>query len=131
LHFNDNNKFYSGILPGNINITSSSIHWNGKDWAMITLPLPANRQDRINLFAHELFHKVQPSLGLLLFNTENNHLGQKDGRIYLRFELKAIKKAIHSTTTTEMIMHLTNPLIFRKYRYLNYPKADQLKIYWN
>lgn len=118
------NKIYSGILPDNVNIANTSIHWNGKDWAMIMLPLPTNKQDRINLLAHELFHKTQPSLGFLLFNTENNHLDQKDGRIYLRLELEALKKAIHSTTITEMKKHLTNALTFRKYRYSIYPRTD-------
>lgn len=118
------NKIYSGVLPIKVNIANTSLHWSGKDWAMIMLPLPTNKQDRINLLAHELFHKAQPSLGFLLFNTENNHLDQKDGRIYLRLELNALKKAVRSSTIKEMNMHLTNALTFRKYRYSIYPKAD-------
>ena len=107
-----------------MNIANTSLHWSGKDWAMVMLPLPTKKQDRINLLAHELFHKAQPSLGFLLFNTENNHLDQKDGRIYLRLELNALKKAVRSSTIKEMNMHLTNALTFRKYRYSVYPKAD-------
>ena len=117
-------KIYLGELPGNVNIANTSLHWGGKDWAMVMLPLPTNKQDRINLLAHELFHKAQPSLGFILFNTENNHLDQKDGRIYLRLELEALKKAVTSTTTPELKTHLTNALIFRKYRYSIYPNAD-------
>ncbi|HEV8083661.1 MAG TPA: hypothetical protein VGP55_10685, partial [Chitinophagaceae bacterium] len=118
------NKIYSGELPNNVNIANTSLHWSGKDWAMIMLPLPTNKQDRINSLAHELFHKAQPSLGFSLFNIENNHLDQKNGRIYLRLELEAIKKAIYSTTITEMKKHLTNSLMFRKYRYSIYPNAE-------
>lgn len=117
-------KIYTGILPNEINIANTAINWNGRRWAMIMLPLPVNKQDRINLLAHELFHVSQPSLGFQLFNPENNHLDQKDGRIYLRLELEALKKTIQTTLEIERKTHLTNALTFRKYRYLLYPGAD-------
>lgn len=119
-----NGKIYSGILPGKINIANTAVNWNGRRWAMIMFPLPTNKQDRINLLAHELFHVSQPSLGFKLFNTENNHLDQKDGRIYLRLELEALKKALQTNNKTEQKTHLTNALAFRKYRYSLYPGAD-------
>lgn len=113
-------NIYTGILPNKINIANTSINWGGKRWAMIMLPLPQNKQDRINLLAHELFHSAQPSLGFTLNNPENNHLDQKDGRIYLRLELEALQKAIQSTSEKELQQHLANALIFRKYRYTLY-----------
>ena len=117
-------KIYSGVLPNETNIANTAINWNGRRWAMIMLPLPINKLDRINLLAHELFHVSQPSLGYKLFNTENNHLDQKNGRIYLRLELEALKKAVQTTNEIEQKTHLTNALIFRKYRYSLYPGAD-------
>lgn len=117
-------NLYSGILPDNINIANTSINWSGKRWAMIMLPLPQNKQERINLLAHELFHSAQPSLGFALNNTENNHLDQRDGRIYLRLELEALQKAIQSSSEKELLQHLTNALTFRKYRYRLYDGAN-------
>jgi hypothetical protein len=117
-------QVYSGILPNEINISNTGINWNGRRWAMIMLPLPAYKQDRLNLLAHELFHVSQPSLGFQLFNPENNHLDQKNGRIYLRLELEALKKAVQTTNPPERKTHLTNALAFRKYRYQLYPKSD-------
>ncbi|HMG13830.1 MAG TPA: hypothetical protein VK590_00215 [Saprospiraceae bacterium] len=117
-------EIYSGILPNEINIANTAVNWNGRGWAMIMLPLPVYKQDRLNLLGHELFHVSQPSLGFKLFNTENNHLDQKDGRIYLRLELEALKKAIQTNNGTQKKIHLTNALAFRKYRYLLYPGAD-------
>jgi hypothetical protein len=119
-----NGNIYSGTLPDNINIANTSINWSGKRWAMIMLPLPQNKQDRINLLAHELFHKAQPSLGFALYNTENNHLDQKGGRVYLRLELEALKKAIQSSSEKEKLQHLTNALIFRKYRNILFVGSD-------
>jgi len=117
-------KIYSGTLPKKINIANTSINWNGRQWAMVMLPLPVNKQARINLLAHELFHVYQPSFGFQLSNTDNNHLDQKDGRIYLRLELEALKKAILSASKHEQKEHLVHALAFRKYRYLLYPDAE-------
>jgi hypothetical protein len=117
-------QIYSGALLNNLNVANTSVHWSGKDWAMVMLPLPSDKQDRINLLAHELFHMAQPSLGFFLYNNENNHLDAKLGRIYLRLELEALIKAIQSPNITDMKNHLTNAFHFRKYRYLIYPGAD-------
>jgi len=117
-------EIYSGILANEINIANTAINWNGRRWAMIMLPLPINKQDRINLLAHELFHARQPELGFKLFNAENNHLDQKYGRIYLRLELEALKKSLQTANQIEQRTHLTNALTFRKYRYSLYLGAD-------
>ncbi|WP_317044725.1 hypothetical protein [Chryseobacterium sp. PMSZPI] len=116
----NNEGVYSGTLPVDINIANTAMNWSGKRWAMIMLPLPQNKENRIGLLAHESFHVIQPSLGFELNNTENNHLDQKEGRVYLRLELEALKKAIHSTLEKESKEHLTNALIFRKYRHSLY-----------
>lgn len=113
-------NIYTGTLPNHINIANTSINWGGKRWAMIMLPLPQNKEDRINLLAHELFHSAQPSLGFALNNPENNHLDQKDGRIYLRLELEALKRAVQTTSEKELKQHLANAVAFRKYRHALY-----------
>jgi hypothetical protein len=86
-------NIYSGVLPANKNIANAAVTVGGKDWAMVILPLPKDKHLRIGLLVHELFHLAQPSLGFPRMNSENNHLDQKDGRIYLRLELEALKKA--------------------------------------
>ncbi|WP_113651282.1 hypothetical protein [Pedobacter namyangjuensis] len=116
---------YMGVLPKQINIANTAISWSGKRWAMVMLPLPQNKYDRINLLAHELFHSVQPSLGFELSNIDNNHLDLEEGRIYLRLELEALKKAIQCSSKKELRQHLTNALTFRKYRYTFYEAASR------
>ncbi|QIY90111.1 hypothetical protein [Chryseobacterium gallinarum] len=117
-------NMYTGILPDKVNIANTSINWNGKRWAMVMLPLPAHKKDRINLLAHELFHSAQPSLGFTLNNPDNNHLDQMEGRTYLRLELEALKKAVLSSSEKEVRQHLINALVFRKYRYILYKGSD-------
>lgn len=115
---------FTSTLPDKVNISNTSIQWNGQHWAMIMLPLPKNKKDRINLMAHELFHRAQSSLGFKAHNPDNPHLDEKDARIYLRLELESLKKAISAPSKSAIKTHITNALAFRKYRYLLYPAAD-------
>lgn len=115
---------YIGTLHKNINIANTAIEWEGKRWAMIMLPLSDNVQNRINLLGHESFHRVQPTLGFKLNNTDNNHLDQKEGRVYLRLELEALKQAIQANSIKEINQHLTAALSFRKYRQNIYSEAS-------
>ncbi|RWU03858.1 hypothetical protein [Pedobacter chitinilyticus] len=118
---------YSGKLPENINIANTALSWSGKRWAMIMLPLSNHKYDRINLLAHELFHTLQPELGFQQYNKESNHLDQKDGRIYLRLELEALKKAILSKSEKARQIHLAKAILFRKYRNSLFPNSDTLE----
>lgn len=119
-------NIYSGKLPGNILIGNVSLDWGGRRWAMVlTLFLnPGNIKDRIDLFLHELFHRVQPSLGFTnLKELPNDHLDKRDGRIYLRLELEALKKALTARANKERHLYITHALQFRAFRYQLYPEA--------
>lgn len=116
----DGNNIYTGVLPEKINIANTAVNWSGKRWAMIMLPLSQDKNERLGLLAHESFHRIQPSLGFDLSNEENNHLDQKEGRVYLRLELEALKKAVKSVSQKELQKHLTNAFAFRKYRHSLY-----------
>ncbi|NDK55749.1 hypothetical protein [Pontibacter fetidus] len=115
---------FTGYLPPQVNVANTALHWGGKHWAMLLLPLPQDKHERINLLAHELFHKTQPSLGFALHNAANNHLDEKNGRIYLRLELEALKKALQASPDRERKQYLTHAFTFRKYRHQLYPDAD-------
>lgn len=116
-------EIYSGILPTKINTANTAINWSGKSWAMIMLPLPLNKQERLDLLSHELFHRSQPLLGFKMNNPANNHLDQKDGRIYLRLEIEALNQALVAKTKRIINRNLSNALYFRNLRYSIYPDA--------
>ena len=88
------------------------------------LPLSQNKNNRINLLTHELFHRAQKSLGFYPYNPDNIHLDKKDGRIYLRLELEALKKAVKASSENEMKENISDALAFRPFRYSQYPGAD-------
>jgi hypothetical protein len=117
-------RLYIGELPKSTNIANTALTWGGKRWAMIMLPLPNDKHDRLNLITHELFHRAQPQLNFDLNNADNNHLDRKDGRIYLRLELEALKSAILGGPGKTRQTHISNALTFRRARYQLYPKAD-------
>jgi hypothetical protein len=116
-------EIYKGILPYEINIANTAIEWNGNKWAMVILPLPEDKIHRISLLAHELFHVIQPELDFVIPGTDNGHLDTKNGRIYLRLELEALKSSVLAQTKKDKIEHLTNALIFRKYRNQLFPET--------
>lgn len=109
---------YRGTLPKEITISNTDIHWSATHWAMIKLPLPPLKQDRIDLITHELFHVAQPMLGFEFQREDNIHLDDKEGRIYLRLEMAALKEALLARRLAQAEEHLRNALIFRKYRQL-------------
>lgn len=111
---------FIGELPRSIPVSNTDITWSGTHWAMLLLPLPVNRYDRMDLIMHELFHRAQPSLGFKIRREDNNHLDQRDGRIYLRLELAALEAALYASRLNKSEEHIRNALIFRKYRYIIY-----------
>ena len=116
-------NFYVGKLPENINIANTAFDWNGKRWTMVALPLPEIKEERLNLLIHESFHRIQPAIGFESLNEiQNIHLDSKNGRIYLKLEFEALKKALSSN---EPEIHIKNALLFRQYRYQIFPDAKK------
>lgn len=117
-------KHFIGQLPYSLNIANTAMEWNGKRWTMILLPLPRNKSERLNLMCHELFHHAQIKLNLLTPHKDNKHLDERNGRVYLRLELEALKHAINAKTKLEMESHVRNALLFRQVRHQIYPGSS-------
>lgn len=115
-------NIFTGVLPMNISFANTAIDWNGKRWTMI-MEIPEDKNNRLDLLSHELFHYHQPKLGFDMANSENKHLDQKDGRIYLRLELKALLMAYNADNEKAQEYHLTNAFSFRDYRHELYCAA--------
>jgi len=119
-------EIYVGVLPKGINIANTAFDWNGKRWSMVMLPLPKDYNERLNLLIHELFHRIQPEIGFAnLITKQSNHLDDLNGRIFLKLELEALKKALMSDNDTVRQKHIRDALLFRHYRYELYPGAKE------
>jgi hypothetical protein len=85
---------YVGTLPKDLGIANTAMEWEGKRWTMVMWPLPANSQPRERLLAHELFHRIQPELGIPYSNPENGQLDSLEGRLWLQLEWRALAVAL-------------------------------------
>lgn len=121
-----NGEIYTGVLPNEINTANTAFNWNGKRWTMVILPLPTDYYERLNLLTHELFHRIQPDIGFEnLYQKSCNHLDKIDGRIYLKLELEALKKALTTKNGNQQKEHVKNALLFRAYRHQIFPDAKE------
>jgi hypothetical protein len=112
------------VLPDNQFIANTSFVWNGQEWSMVALPLPADRYSRAALLMHEVFHREQKPLGLSAIDAPNNHLDFRDGRTWLRLEYRALSAALRDTNTQSARRQATDALLFRAMRRSLYPGAD-------
>ena len=111
-------------LPANRFIANTAFPWAGVQWTMVTLPLPEDRYARMALVGHEVFHREQPALRLSSTDALNNHLDFRDGRTWLRLELRALGAAVRANADVEARRHVERALLFRTYRRSLYPKSD-------
>ena len=123
-HLTPDGPIYFGTLPREIPVSNTDIQWAGTHWAMLVLPLPPGKHDRVDLMTHELFHSAQPSLGFTMRREDNQHLDLKEGRIYLRLEMRALEAALRAPRFKRAEEHLRNALLFRKVRHQLFRGAD-------
>ncbi len=85
---------FVGKLPDDVAIANYALEWSGTHWTMVRWPLPENRYTRQRLLAHEMFHRLQPALGIPASDVANGHLALGDGRILMRLEWRALAEAL-------------------------------------
>jgi len=115
--------------PAGTGFANTAFDWNGRRWAMIMLPVPADTFDRVTLVMHEVFHREQDSLGLGSMDLPNNQLDELNGRVWLRFELQALAAALDALASGDASAraHTEDALLFRARRHQIYPLADSLE----
>ena len=82
--------------PPVLGFVNAPIDWGGTRWsAYVWSMIPADDpQARGRLLVHELFHRVQPQLGLLVTGKPNDHLDTSEGRYWLQLEWRALARAL-------------------------------------
>ena len=85
---------WTGTLPESINPANTAIEWAGLEWTMVLWPPPTIPHARNRLLLHEMFHRVQDEIGLPANNPLNAHLDTRDGRIWMRLEMRALAGAL-------------------------------------
>ena len=75
---------------------NAPLDWGGSRWAayMWDFLTSMDAFGRGNLMLHELFHRIQPELGLNTLSGQNAHLDTVEGRVWLRLEWRALARAL-------------------------------------
>lgn len=113
---------WAGTLPEQINPANTAIEWAGLRWTMVLWPPPSIPHARNRLLLHELFHRIQQDLGLAAENPPNGHLDTRDGRIWMRLEMRALAEAL-AQRDGDRAASIRDALDFRAHRRSLFPEA--------
>ena len=113
---------WTGTLPAPINPANTAVDWSGTRWTMVMWPPPTIPHARNRLLIHEMFHRVQEDVGLPASNPTNAHLDSRDGRIWMRLEMRALAAALSAEGDARRAA-IRDALDFRARRRAQYPGA--------
>src|SRR5688572_12467926 len=112
--------------PRSVGFVNAPIQWGGVTWIAYIwddlVNAPPWRRNEILL--HEMFHGVQPRLGLSVGILENEHLDALDGRYWMRLEWRALARALRASGVQRNAA-VRDALAFRQARRRIYPAAAE------
>jgi hypothetical protein len=100
------------------------VSWGGVRWFSFPLfMLPEKNADtRQQVMLHGLFHRIQPELGLTAEDGFNEHLDTLEGRVWMRLEWRALRRAVESSGSARAEA-ISDALAFRRQRRRLFPGA--------
>lgn len=113
---------FRGRLPETEGVANTATDWAGVRWTMLLWPLPEDRPARLELTLHEMWHRIQDSLGLPMSLPDNPHLDTPQGRLWLRLEWRALRAAL-TTAEAERRSAVRDALLFRARRRAEFAAA--------
>lgn len=112
---------YAGKLPDNVIVSNAPTEWEGKRWTMLMgFTIPDDTVSRHITFAHEMFHRIQPSLHLMAQDTPNPQLDTVDGRVWMQLEWRALAAALIENGAAQDTA-LRDAIAFRDHRHALFP----------
>jgi hypothetical protein len=116
----------AGERPRALGYVNAPVQWGGVTWsAYVWQMIPKDQGERGRLFMHELFHCIQPRLGLAPPTKgagENTHLDSLEGRYWMRLEWRALARALGASGAARTSA-IADALAFRAARYQRFPGA--------
>lgn len=117
---------YTGLYPKERIINATVVIFGGTHFGMAPLP---NEEDNYRITTrgvHSLFHRYQQTIGIdpEYFNAIN--MDEKEARIWIKLEWKALKKAIDSDGEEQMLA-IRDALIFRGSNRESFPKYSRME----
>ena len=111
-----------GARPRLLGLVNAPIQWGGAAWGAYVWDdvVNATPRHRREILLHELFHGVQPQLGVLAPALAAEHLDAMDGRYWLRLEWRALARALRESGEQRNLA-VREALAFRQARRMLYP----------
>jgi hypothetical protein len=111
--------------PAYFGFANTALEWGGARWTtLVWRMVPAEAQSRTRMFLHELFHRIQPQLGFMILDGQNDHLDTLEGRYWMQLEWRALSKAL-GASGDERVAALRDALSFRAERRRRFPGAAE------
>ncbi len=112
--------------PPTLGYVNAPAKWGEDRWAAyVWSMLPADdAAARGRMLVHELFHRVQTGLGLMLTGPPNDHLDTLDGRYWIQLEWRALSRALESSGVDRGDA-VREALAFRATRRSRFPEAGE------
>lgn len=115
--------------PATLGFANSAVEWGGTRWSTLSWPLlpkDDNAKDvRDRLILHELFHRIQPQIGLFFpQEPQNDHLDTLDGRFWIQLEWRALVAALNASAPDRRAA-VADALAFRAARFRIFPAAAE------
>lgn len=111
--------------PAILGFANAAIRWGDVRWStFVWQMMPADSNERIQLVLHELFHRIQPDLGLFLPEPDNGHLESLEGRYWIQLEWRALARALGSAGSAGRDA-LGDAQAFRAERQRRFPEAAE------
>lgn len=115
---------FTGRLPEAVNVSNSPTEWSGVRWTQLIWPLYGDEAMQHVSLAHEMYHRIQPTLGLWSESDgDNSHLDTLEGRYGLQLEWRALAAALSAPTAEARRAAILDALVFRAERYRRFPGA--------
>ena len=110
-----------GARPRLVGLVNAPVTWGGATWGAYIWDFVVNEppRGRNELLLHELFHGVQPQLGLTVPALASEHLDAVDGRYWLRLEWRALARALRESGA-QREMAVRDAIAFRQARRMLY-----------
>src|SRR4029077_3630299 len=108
---------FSGFADGPVN-------WGGLRWFSYPLYMLAetDADARQQNMLHGLFHRIQPEMGLITSDGLNEHLDTLEGRVWMKLEWRALRRAVESNGSGRAEA-IADALAFRRERAPRVPGA--------
>jgi hypothetical protein len=111
-HLKGRDGIYTGTYPNELIVYNEPVVFGGTTFAMVPVPNQEDDPWIKSMSIHALFHCFQKANGYKNTFIEHDKFDEKDARLWIKLEWKALKKALTSEGE-ERVMAIRDALVFR------------------